>query len=340
MFEELTSKSTFEEWSKILYRKKRVRVSEGRLDNIACRLSLINKFIGQLPVDEIKPYQIDDMLSDLSQNNPNTNRPMAKCTLKDVRDITAAVFDILIENDLMVKNPAAGRELPHGNLYKRRRAITFSEQMQVISTPHRCRVCALLMMFCGLRRGELIPLSWSDLKLDTRIEVDINKSVYRMKNRANIFIIKSGAKSEAGERTVPIPLDLALFLKKEREKAVSPFITHKLNGEMHTPSSWKAMWNSYQCSLNAAYGFMVPRSKYSPYGLPKVKKSFTPHDLRHTYATLLYKSGVDVLTASRLLGHESVVTTLEIYTHLEKSMVKKSIDKFDAYVREIFKEAF
>ena len=73
MFEELTSKSTFEEWSKILYRKKRVRVSEGRLDNIACRLSLINKFIGQLPVDEIKPYQIDDMLTDLSQNNPNTN---------------------------------------------------------------------------------------------------------------------------------------------------------------------------------------------------------------------------------------------------------------------------
>ena len=37
MFEELTSKSTFEEWSKILYRKKRVRVSEGRLDNEARR---------------------------------------------------------------------------------------------------------------------------------------------------------------------------------------------------------------------------------------------------------------------------------------------------------------
>ncbi len=69
---------------------------------------------------------------------------MAKCTLKDVRDITAAVFDILIENDLMVKNPAAGRELPHGNLYKRRRAITFSEQMQVISTPTSLpRVCPI-----------------------------------------------------------------------------------------------------------------------------------------------------------------------------------------------------
>lgn len=340
MIEQLTNKSTFEEWSKVLYRKKRARVSEGRLDNIACRLGIINRYIGRFSADEIKPYQIDDMLTDLSQSNPNTNRPMARCTLKDVRDIAAAVFDILIENDLMVKNPAVGRELPRGKLYKRRRAITFSEQMQVISTPHRCRVCALLMMFCGLRRGELIPLSWSDLKLDTTMEVDINKSVYRMKNRANIFIIKSGAKSEAGERTIPIPLDLALFLKKEREKAISPFITHKLNGEMHTPSSWRAMWNSYQCSLNAAYGFMEPRSKYNPHGLPKVKQSFTPHDLRHTYATLLYKSGVDVLTASRLLGHESVVTTLEIYTHLEKCMVKKSIDKFDSYVGEIFEGAF
>lgn len=145
------------------------------------------------------------MLTDLSQNNPNTNRPMAKCTLKDVRDITAAVFDILIENDLMVKNPAAGRELPHGNLYKRRRAITFSEQMQVISTPHRCRVCALLMMFCGLRRGELIPLSWSDLKLDTRIEVDINKSVYRMKTEQTYLLSNRGQKAKQAREPYQFP---------------------------------------------------------------------------------------------------------------------------------------
>lgn len=52
----------------------------------------------------------------------------------------------------------------------------------------------------------------------------------------------------------------------------------------------------------------------------------------HTYATLLYLSGVDVLTAAKLLGHSNVKTTIAIYTHLDDLMLSKSVDKLDSYL--------
>ena len=59
--------------------------------------------------------------------------------------------------------------------------------------------------------------------------------------------------------------------------------------------------------------------------------------LRHTYATLLYLSEVDVKTASHLLGHSNVITTLQIYTHIQNSMLTLSITKLDEYLSEQFK---
>lgn len=61
-------------------------------------------------------------------------------------------------------------------------------------------------------------------------------------------------------------------------------------------------------------------------------QEITAHYLRHTYATLLYLSGVDVLTAAKLLGHSNVKTTIAIYTHLDDLMLSKSVDKLDSYL--------
>ena len=63
------------------------------------------------------------------------------------------------------------------------------------------------------------------------------------------------------------------------------------------------------------------------------RNAFNAHQLRHTYATLLYISGVDVKTASQLLGHSSITITLDIYTHLEKQFQTLNIQKFDNYIK-------
>lgn len=58
----------------------------------------------------------------------------------------------------------------------------------------------------------------------------------------------------------------------------------------------------------------------------------TAHCLRHTFASMLYMAGVDILTAKEQLGHANISTTLEIYTHLDKQFKRKSMNKLDNYL--------
>ena len=75
---------------------------------------------------------------------------------------------------------------------------------------------------------------------------------------------------------------------------------------MYSRGSWKRMWESYLETLGI---------------------TFTAHQLRYTYASMLYAAGVDVKTASELLGHSDIEITMKINTHLTeqgKSCLSKS----------------
>lgn len=332
--DDINDTETFRYWGEQLYLYRQGRVSIRQAMNLRSQLKHIYEFIGNDSILEIKPRSIDAMLTSLAHENPITKKPMAKKTLKDIRNTASAVFDMAIENDVSCKNSAKGREIPRRAPQRRRRALTNEEQQWILETPHRARLSAIIMMFAGLRRGELIPLTWQDIDFD-RLTITVNKSVYAIQN---IFYIKEGVKTGIEGRTINMPLDLALELENARKLSSSKYICCKKNGEMHTPTSWRALWKSYQRALNFAHGVIhnKPKSIYNPHGVPCVINNITPHMLRHTYATLLYMSGVDVLTASKLMGHADVKTTLEIYTHIQESMVEKSIDKFDSYVSEMY----
>lgn len=60
--------------------------------------------------------------------------------------------------------------------------------------------------------------------------------------------------------------------------------------------------------------------------------NITQHQLRHSYATILYRAGIDLKTAKNLLGHADVQTTLNIYTHLEKEISQNTFDKINNFV--------
>lgn len=75
-----------------------------------------------------------------------------------------------------------------------------------------------------------------------------------------------------------------------------------------------------------------PKDFFSPTGIPDIMERFSAHQLRHTYCTMLYIAGVDILTASKLMGHSSVDVTLKIYTHLDEKYKKINIDKFNTFI--------
>lgn len=71
-----------------------------------------------------------------------------------------------------------------------------------------------------------------------------------------------------------------------------------------TEQGWKRLWQSYMQDFNVKYGYDGKQSKNRPGGLPMVIDTFTTHQLRHTFCTLMYFSGVDVLTARDQMGHK------------------------------------
>ena len=100
------------------------------------------------------------------------------------------------------------------------------------------------------------------------------------------------------------------------------------------------MRESYLADLNLKYGDFSNQietkgktpNKFSPQKAPFVIPKFTAHWLRHTFITLMYFAGVDVLTAKEQAGHEDIKTTMAIYTHLDKDFKKKSMSKLDDYL--------
>lgn len=81
------------------------------------------------------------------------------------------------------------------------------------------------------------------------------------------------------------------------------------------------------------------KSRMAPGGLPIKIDTFTPHQLRHTYASMLYKSGIDVMTAKEQLGHSDITTTLNIYTHLDSEYKTRNMDKLNGYLSKAVQQA-
>jgi integrase len=174
----------------------------------------------------------------------------------------------------------------------------------------------MIMMYAGLRRGELIPLTWNDIDADART-ISVTKSIEMIGGKP---AIKAGAKTAAGVRVVDIPQKLVEFLKAEKRDGF--YVCANAKGAVHTTSSWERMWGSYLADLNIRYGdfgpfVKKPKSKFDPAGVPSVIPKITLHWLRHTFCTLLYFAGVDVLTAMKQMGHSDRKTTMQIYTHLD-----------------------
>ena len=201
--------------------------------------------------------------------------------------------------ELIDKNPSEKLELP--KLQKRNPVyLTLSESEKVINAIkleenefNRARDLCIILIFltCGLRISELTGINIESIKDD------------------KLNVIGKGNK----ERTV--------FLNENCLYAIKCYL--KLRPI--TPDTTALFISSHKKRISNR-SIQIRLKKYIQLaGLdPNI---YTPHKLRHTAATLMYKYGdVDIRTIQSILGHKSVATT-QIYTHLDDDDIKKGISK-------------
>ena len=257
--------------------------------------------IGKEDVSRITTADLEDVLLALAKENPSTGKPSSRKTLNEYASLIRRVFALAAQNRVITYDPS--QYLPHyKNAPQSRRGPLTDAQIDLISaTPHECRLPGLIMLYCGLRFGELAALTWTDIDLPSRT-VTVNKS-YDFKSHS-----LKPPKTAAGVRTVPLPEILAVELLAAPHDALFVCAHH---GQMWTYNAWKHAFSTY----TAALGFTT-----------------SAHCLRHTYVTILYEAGVDVLTAQRWVGHADPRTTMGIYTHLRDQKEQASVAIFNAHL--------
>ncbi len=281
---------------------KQPKVSESWYKDI---VSMVNNKIvpgiGNKPVGKIKPLEIEKFLSTLTC--------YADSHIKKIYDITCFIFKYAYKNGMTPYNYAEDLVLPKGKDGESGRSITDYERkvlLQVIDG-HRGELFCKLMLYCGLRPGEVCALQW--------VDIDFKEECLRV-NKALKKTGKVGApKSKAGTRIVPIP---SFFIEELLQKKGSPFelVCPQTNGNYHTKTTRIKMWKNICRLMNIAMGCQVFRNELvPPYPLAD---DFTMYNLRHTYCTDLEKKGVPINIARRLMGHASIETTSRIYTHSSK----------------------
>lgn len=328
---------TFKELAELWYTTNCFGLSYNWMKQVSSNINHLCRFFGNDEISEIKPYRVEEVLNSLSRYNPNTKKGASKRLLKAISNTVNQIFEFAVENDMIVKNPAckAYKVIPKNAPTKTVTSITEYQRELVMMIDHPAKIAAILMMFMGLRTGEVLSLKWNDIDLNELV-INVRTSCERV--ASNKYSIKFGTKNGKC-RKVSIPSSVAEYLERQKLNSISELVVNK-DGRLHTPTTWKRTWKSYQFSLNyAVYKErckklgVEPKNKYSPTGIPDMNVRFNAHQLRHTFATMLYLSGVDVLTAQELLGHADAKTTLNIYTDLDKKFKKINIIKFDHYIQ-------
>lgn len=273
-------------------------------------------YLGNIKVKKLTKFDLQSLM------NVMRDKGLSTSTMKKTRYIAAQIVEVAVDKKIILSNPFKGvtvAEIPP----KERRALTEEEINLITRTwkDHRIGYAVMVMLFCGLRRGEVLALDWSDFDFKAKV-IHVTKSVI-FKNNAPVI---KGPKSQAGIRDVPLPDFLITILKGVRKDNAIFLPSHQ--GERMTEASYVRAWKSYEHYLNIqAGGHTASRSREKYLAIDHI----TAHMLRHTYASLLYEAGVDLKSAQRFLGHSDVETTMEIYTHLTKKKETQAIDAINQH---------
>jgi len=278
---------------------------------------------GNLPLSSVKASHIRTYLNSLAGKD--------KSTISLHSNMLLRMFNAALADGLIVANPCAGVETPKPRKREGHRLLEQWEQDLITKAYpyHRSGLWAMIMMYAGLRKEEMAALKWSDIDMDAR-----TLTVQRASEMNSKGDMKE-PKTDAGFRTIPLvpPLYKALDAVPAHNRC--GYVCTNANGGTLTLTSYRQAWYSFMLVCLRVLNDIKPYDQTVGWRRGKEEElqpfSCTAHDLRYTYATILYDAGVDVQTAAYLLGHSDVTVTMKIYTQLSEKTKATSTDKLMSF---------
>ena len=280
-------------------------------------LKTILPYFKSIYLESITSKDISEYLLYLrTEHKTKDGRTLAQQTIKHLFCTLNLIFEHAVKLERISVNPITIIQAP--KLARHRvDALSVGEVSMFIkeieNLPQRLKVMYMLLLTTGIRRGECFGLQWGDVNFNESI-IQIQRNV----TYSTAGVLVGRTKTVTGERIVPMTKRLVDLLReyKELENKTSPISNDTFL--FHTETSL----NTPQ---DPTYLTKHMRRFMKRVGLPDM----SPHDLRHTCASLLIQSGVDIKSVQDIMGHADASTTLNYY-------VKSDINKMKNAVEEVF----
>jgi integrase len=302
----------YENYAKIKMRPSTYLTYHGYIENH------IKPQLGKIPLNDLTTLHLQQFYKKLLAEGrverieaKKKPKGLAPKTVRNIHQMIGSAYNLAIEQKLVTRNPTQGCALPKVE-HKEMRTLTADQLSAFFQEARDSGVYELyyLDLATGLRRGELLGLKWTDVDFQHGV-----LKIQRAISRQNGKVVEVPLKTKNAYRTLPLSADaIDVLMQQRRKTSNSEWVFPSPTGGPMSPDSVLHMLHR-----------VLKRA-----GLPKVRF----HDLRHTFATLSLKSGVDVKTVSSMLGHYSAGFTLNTYAHVTAQMKQDAADAIGGVISQ------
>ncbi|MDO5339970.1 MAG: tyrosine-type recombinase/integrase [Eubacteriales bacterium] len=287
----------------------------------------ISPYLGNYKLRDIKQIDIKRLINDMEKNNYHYE------TKNAVRILLVDIFNKAINNEYLMKNPAKGITVKRDE-EKDIRVLSVEEQTIFFDS---CKGTFydnlyVVAVSTGMRIGELAALRWSDIDLDKKV-IHITRTLVYQKYDTDTkkqFHFEL-PKTKTSKRDIPINRQCEIALKKQFiQKAV---VTAKAPVSKIPPKEFQDLLftTKFNTPLNSqivcdSIKKIVDEINLTRDVLDEIEE-FSPHTLRHTFATRCFESGIQPKTVQAYLGHATLKMTMDLYTAVMPDHLTNEMDK-------------
>ena len=281
--------------------------------------------LGAMQLQAVKGTHVQRMYNKMLDNGT------APKTIKNIGAVMHKAFAVAVKQGMIPVNPCDNAELPPMQQHeiKPLTDADIPNFLEAIEADPMCNAFALCL-FAGLREGECLGLSWSQVDFEKR-SITINQQLQKGKAKGQGYYIAPFTKSSK-PRTIKPPAIAFEYLKREQKRQTANRLQA---GQMWSNPHNLVFTNETGDNLKIFTFYSHFKRIAASIGRPDAR----PHDLRHTAATVAIASGADVKSVQSMLGHATASFTLNVYAHTSEKMMEDTADRMQNYYSNLDKKA-
>lgn len=292
------------EYVEINLRPATVKSYKGAIENH------IKPALGELPLQRLTPRPLQNFLNGKRQE-------LSKSSLSILKNILRKSLSYAVETCGFVgHNAAAHLTIPPAESAPKKTHVFSDEEMREIFRQfpegHKFHMPIALSYHTGMRLGECLSLKWSDVDLDAKM-LHVHTTMY---DDGGAGVVQNLPKTQCSIRSIPISSKLVQELKAMKKFQAKQKIAYG--------KYW--MGEGFVCIQENGRNLTASRLRYFAQWCKSALGAGSFHSIRHTHATKLLESGLDLELVSKRLGHSSIVLTAKVYSHVLENRNKMTRD--------------